>query len=267
MSDPIDYKPRIRLITGINWLGMATCYYKEVQRFANVFTQTILAPIVTMGLFIIIFDVAMGRSVDLAIPYYDFLVPGLIMMALMQNAFANTSSSILHAKIMGTISDVIMTPLSPLELTIAYLLGGITRAFIVAGGTMLLFVPFLSHCACSIGIGLFYAFGGALIMSCLGMIGGIWARKFDQMATISNFIVTPLTFLSGTFYSVTQLPEPWRSVTAFNPFHYLIDGFRFALTAHHDTNLYAGAIVIFITGFALSFICWRMLSTGYRLTS
>ncbi len=266
-DSPTGYVPTIVTITTHNWRGLWTLYYKEVQRFASVGAQTILSPILTMAMFIIIFNVTVRRAVDIGIDYYDFLIPGLIMMAMIQNGFANSSSSILHSKIMGSFVDILMAPLSPGEITMAYLLGALTRALIVGGVALILFVPFMEHSVWHIGIGLFYAVIGSLIMAALGLIGGIWARKFDQMATITNFIVMPMTFLSGTFYSVRQLPEPWNIISTFNPFHYLIDGFRYALTGYHDTNIILGMTITAAAAITLSLISWRMIATGHRLRS
>ena len=256
-----------RAMGAVNWLGLWTLYLKEVRRFLKVFTQTILAPMVTTLLFLAIFALALGgagREMD-GIPFVQFLAPGLIMMTLMQNSFANTSSSIVIAKIQGNIVDVLMPPLSAGELTLGFAAGGVTRGLLVgcaAGATMAIFVPVRIVDPLSM---IFFAVNGALMLSLLGIIGGIWAEKFDQMAAITNFIITPFSFLSGTFYSIDRLPADWQFVAHFNPFFYLIDGFRFGLIGHSDGSPVIGYGVVLGVNIALWALAHRMFATGYRL--
>jgi ABC-2 type transport system permease protein len=257
-----------RIVGAVNWLGLWTLYLKEVRRFLNVFTQTLVAPMVTTLLFLAIFALALGgagRAAVEGVPYILFLAPGLIMMTLMQNSFANTSSSIVIAKVQGNIVDVLMPPLSASELTLGVAGGGVTRGLLVglaAASAMAIFVPLRIHDPFAL---VYYAVNGALMLSLLGLIGGIWAEKFDHMAAITNFVITPFSFLSGTFYSIERLPEAWRFIAHFNPFFYLIDGFRYGFIGHADGSLGIGAFVVLGVNAVLWAIAHRMFATGYRL--
>lgn len=251
----------------VNWVGLWTLYLKEVKRFVNVLTQTVLAPMVTMLLFLAVFTLALGRG-NLKfgdIPYAEFLAPGLIMMAMLQNAFANTSSSILISKIQGNIVDVLMPPLSTVELALGFALGGLTRGLLVGVTTalaMAIFVPLSLH---NFGLVVYYGTAAALMLSLLGMIGGIWAEKFDHIAALTNFVIVPLSFLSGTFYSVARLPENWQFVAHLNPFFYLIDGFRYGFLGRNDGDLLTGMAVVAGVNALLIALVWFMLSRGYKL--
>ncbi|WP_235830114.1 ABC transporter permease [Algihabitans albus] len=259
--------PRPRAIGAVNWVGLWTLYLKEVKRFVNVLTQTVLAPIITMLLFLAVFTLALGRG-NLKfgdIPYAEFLAPGLIMMAMIQNAFANTSSSILMSKIQGNIVDVLMPPLSTVELALGFALGGLTRGLLVGVTTALamwVFIPLQLH---NLGFVLYYGVAAALMLSLLGMVGGIWAEKFDHVAALTNFVIVPLSFLSGTFYSVARLPENWQFVAHLNPFFYLIDGFRFGFLGRNDGDILTGMAVVAGANALLVGLVWLMLSRGYKL--
>ncbi len=258
--------PQPRVIGLVNWRGLWTLYVKEVRRFLSVYTQTLLAPIVTTLLFLAIFTLALGRSGGLAgISYAEFLVPGLVMMAILQNAFANTSASIVISKIQGNIVDLLMPPLSPAELVVGVVGGGVTRGLLVGLVVLLamrIFVPFGLHDPFFI---VFHAVNASVMLSLLGMIGGIWAERFDHIAAVTNFVITPLSFLSGTFYSIQRLPEAWQAVALFNPFLYLIDGFRYGVIGHADTSLPVGMAVALAVNLSLLALAHRMLSTGYRI--
>jgi len=257
----------VRRIGAVNWLGLWTLYYREVRRFGKVYTQTLMAPVVTTLLYLAIFLLALGGGGQAVagISFAEFLAPGLIMMAMVQNAFANTSSSIVIAKVQGNIVDVLMPPLSPAELALGYALGGVTRGVcvgLVVGLTMWAFVPIrIVHP----GLVLFHAFAASLMLSVLGLIGGIWSEKFDHIAAVTNFVVTPLSFLSGTFYSVERLPPAWHIVAHANPFFYMIDGFRCGFIGHADGSVPVGVAVLTLTNAALLWLCYRMFATGYRL--
>ena len=251
----------------INWIGFWTLYMKEVRRFLNVFTQTILAPVVTTLLFLAVFSLALGgagREVW-GVSFLAFLAPGLVMMAVMQNAFANTSSSLVIAKVQGNIVDLLMPPLSPTELCLAVAAGGVTRGLVVGLAvtlTMALFAPVAVH---SWPVAIYHAFSASLMLSLLGMIGGIWSEKFDHIAAVTNFVVTPLSFLSGTFYSIQRLPEMWQTVAHLNPFFYLIDGFRYGFIGQSDSPILTGILVTGAINVVLLLITHRMVATGYRL--
>jgi len=262
-----DLAPRLRRFGVVNWLGFWTLYLREVRRFLKVGAQTVVAPVVTTLLFLAIFLLALGgqqRHVG-NIAYDAFLAPGLIMMAMAQNAFANTSSSLMIAKVQGNIVDVLMPPLSAGELTWGFALGGVTRGLLVGGvvaGAMAVFVP-MSMAAP--GFVLFHAVAASLLLSVLGAIGGIWADKFDHIAAVTNFIVTPLSFLSGTFYSIERLPPLWQTVALCNPFFYMIDGFRAAFIGHADSSVVLGVVVMTVLDVALLAACHLMIASGYKL--
>jgi ABC-2 type transport system permease protein len=262
-----DLTPRLRRFGAVNWLGFWTLYVREVRRFLKVSMQTIAAPVVTTLLFLAVFLLALGgqqRHVG-DIAYVEFLTPGLIMMAMAQNAFANTSSSLMISKVQGNIVDVLMPPLSPGELTWGFALGGVTRGLmvgIVVAAAMALFVP-LRLAAPSFA--LFHAVAASLLLSLLGLLGGIWADKFDHIAALTNFVVTPLSFLSGTFYSIERLPEPWHQVALFNPFFYMIDGFRYGFIGRADGPIWVGVAVLVAINAALLLLCHAWFARGYKL--
>ena len=259
--------PLPRDIGTVNWIGLWTLYQREVYRFLKVYTQTIAAPVVTTLLFYAVFALALGGVVRMAgsVPFLVFLGPGLIVMAMAQNAFANTSSSMVISKVQGNIVDVLMPPLSPLEMAVAYVGGGITRGMlvgVVTGAAIWAFVPLGIH---SPGYILFHGLMASMMLAQLGMIGGIWSEKFDHIAAFTNFVVTPLTFLSGTFYSVDRLPPAFWWLAHFNPFFYMIDGFRYGFIGQSDGTLAIGIAVMLGINAALAALLLRMLSSGYKL--
>ncbi|WP_299623618.1 ABC transporter permease [Pelagibius sp.] len=257
----------VRRMGRVNGRGLWTLYMKEVRRFLNVFTQTILAPMVTTLLFLAIFTLALGgggRQVG-GVDFAVFLAPGLIMMSMVQNSFANTSSSLVIAKVQGNIVDILMPPLSASELTLGIAGGGVTRGLLVGlavGLGMWLFVPMQIHAPLFV---LYHAVMASLMLALLGMIGGIWSEKFDHIAAVTNFVITPFSFLSGTFYSIERLPPVWQTVAHFNPFFYMIDGFRYGFIGHADGSLVAGLIVMALFNLFLWTVTHRMFATGYRL--
>ena len=261
--------PRVRQFGAVNWLGLWTLYLREVRRFLKVWLQTIAAPAVTTLLFLAIFLLALGgqqRSVA-GVPFLEFLAPGLIMMAMVQNAFANTTSSLMIAKVQGNIVDMLMPPLSPLELTCGLALGGVTRGLVVGvvvAAAIALVEPL--HIV-SPGLAIFHAVAASLLLSVLGIIGAIWADKFDHIASVTNFVITPLSFLSGTFYSITdaRLPAAWKAVMLANPFFYMIDGFRAAFIGHADGSIALGVAIMVALDAALLGVCHLMFASGYKL--
>jgi ABC-2 type transport system permease protein len=259
--------PAPRALGAINWLGLWTLYVKEVRRFAKVATQTVIAPVVTTLLFLAIFALALGgasRQVG-GVPFAQFLAPGLVMMAMVQNAFANTSSSLLISKIQGNIVDVIMPPLSPGELTLAFAAGGVTRGLAVGLAVALAMAVFVQMEVQHPFFVLFHALAASLMLSLVGLLAGIWAEKFDQMAAITNFVITPFAFLSGTFYSVERLPEFWRLAAHFDPFFYMIDGFRYGFIGHADASPALGAAVLVAADLLLWILVYAWFRRGYKL--
>ena len=251
----------------VNWLGVQTLVEREIRRFTAVWTQTLLAPLVTAGLFLVIFSLAIGprRGDVMGVPFAVFLAPGLLTMTVIQNAFANSSSSIMVAKVQGNIVDTLMPPLSGTELTVGYLFGAAARGLAVAVTIALAIGLFLGSWPAHPLVALGFVFMGSLLMGGLGIIAAIYAQKFDQMAAITNFIVTPLAFLSGTFYSVEALPTVLRIITHLNPIFYLIDGARYGMIGVSDSSPWLGALICGAATAAVVAVARWMLKTGYRL--
>ena len=251
----------------LNLIGIWTLYLKEVRRFLKVPLQTIAAPLVTVTMFLLVFSVALGRGGRTIgdVPFLEFLAPGLIMMAIIQNAFANTSSSIMIGKIQGNIVDVLMPPFRSGELLFGIVAGGVTRGILVALVVFLAMLFVIDLGKVSWPLALFYMLSGSLMLSLLGFLGGLWAEKFDQMSAVTNFVITPLSFLSGTFYSITQLPENVQAIAFLNPFFYLIDGLRHAVVGIGDGSALIGMVVVTLINAMLWMLSYRLLKRGYRI--
>jgi len=268
-TDTAAVPPSPREHQGVNWTGMKTLYLREVRRFWKVGMQTVAAPVVTTLLYMMIFVVAMqdARPPVHGTPFGEFVAPGLVMMAILNNAFANASSSLIQAKIMGTAPDFLTPPLSPFELLAGFGLGAATRGIVVGAVTAAAVWPFSRFGFDQAWAILYFGVGASLIMGFVGVIAGLWSEKFDQLAAVTNFIVMPLTFLSGTFYLVDRLPEPFRTLSHYNPFFYLIDGFRFGFIGQADGNLGVGMVVTAVLSGVLALACWRLFAIGWRLKS
>ncbi|MTH63301.1 multidrug ABC transporter permease [Paracoccus sp. DK608] len=257
----------VRRFGRVNWLGLYTLTRREIMRFMNVWQQTIFAPLMTSALFVVIFALALGqnRGAVMGLPYLAFLGPGILMMTVIQNAFANTSSSMISAKMQGNIVDTLMPPLSAAEILTGYLLGALVRALIIAmaiaAGMALVIGQGIAHPLWALA----FVVLGAALMGGLGLLGGIVAQKFDQMAAITNFIVTPLSFLSGTFYSVEALPPAFRVLAHWNPIFYLIDGARYGIAGVSDAPPLRGLLVCLLAVAVVLYVAWRWLKTGYRM--
>ena len=251
----------------VNWLGLYTLASREVQRFLAVWTQTLLAPLVTAGLFMVIFSIAIGqrRGEVMGVDFTTFIAPGILMMTVIQNAFANTSSSIVISKVQGNIVDTLMPPISPGEMVIGYMAGGIGRGLFVAVAVAAGLFVFLGLVPVHPAWAIVFTFLGAAFLSGLGIIAGVFANKFDQMAAITNFIVTPLAFLSGTFYSVQALPPLLNAITHYNPIFYIIDGVRFGMIGVSDSSPWLGLAVGTGATLAIALLAWAMFRRGYRL--
>ena len=271
-DQPTELEPKVTEMPvafpfGVNAIGLWTLYTKEVRRFLKVPLQTVFAPLVTVMMFLLVFSVALGRGGRTIgeVPFLEFLAPGLIMMAIIQNAFANTSSSIMIGKIQGNIVDILMPPFRSGELLFGIIAGGVTRGLLVALVVMIAMLFVIDLGRVSWPLALFYALSGSLMLSLLGFLGGLWAEKFDQMSAVTNFIITPLSFLSGTFYSITQLPEGFQAIAYLNPFFYLIDGLRHALIGQGDGSVLIGMLVVTAINAALWMLAHRLLDKGYRI--
>jgi len=250
----------------VNWEGLKTLYLKEVRRFWKVGMQTVFAPVVTTLLYMMVFVVAMrGANPGRASNFGEFVGPGLIMMSILNNAFANSSSSLLQAKIMGTSPDFLTPPLSAFEQTSGFGLGAATRGLFVGLVTAIAVWPFSHYHFVHLWAAAYFAIIGSLLLGLVGIWTGIWAEKFDHLASVTNFVVMPLTFLSGTFYSVNNLPEPFRSISHFNPLFYLIDGFRYAFLGTASGNVAIGVGLTGALTLVLAVVNWRLFKIGWRL--
>ncbi len=267
MNNDSVQKLKPKTIGSVNVVGLKTLVRREVGRFMNVYTQTIVAPVITTLMFYTVFALAFGGIERLVgdMPYMTFLAPGLLMMTMVQNAFANTSSSMVIAKVQGNIVDVLMPPLSPMEFYLGYTVGGILRGIAVGVATGLALILFVDLPVAHPGIIIAFAVLGTMLLSSLGLAAGIWSDKFDHIAAVTNFIVTPMTFLSGTFYSVSQLPEIWQKLAHFNPFFYMIDGFRYGFIDHADGNIVIGLVLLTVVNILLSLLTWKMIRSGYKI--
>ena len=261
--------PRPREIGQVNWLGLKVLIGKETGRFLKVYAQTVIAPVITTVLYYIVFAFALGGSQRMIgdTPYLSFLAPGLIMMSMAQMAFANTSSSIVISKVQGNIVDVLMPPLSAFELTTGYAIGGVARGLTVGLVSVLCLAPFSHIGIFSPFFVLYHGLMGSLMLALMGIIGGVWAEKFDHLAAIQNFVVMPATFLSGTFYTADRLPEGWRLLCHLNPFFYMIDGFRYGFIGASDGTLITGIVVMAAIDFALIALAYHLISIGYKIKS
>ncbi len=258
-----------RIMKGINLIGLKTFIHKETSRFLNVYMQTLIAPLVTLFLFFTVFALSLGagdRQI-LGVPYIQFLAPGLLMMTMIQNAFSNSSSSITIAKVQGNIVDVLMPPLSSAEILTGYAIGALIRGLLIGviGISALLLV--LHVHIDNIALVIVYAILGNLMLGLIGILGGLWSEKFDHLAAVTNFIITPMTFLSGTFYAYDALPEVWQKIALWNPFFYMIDGFRAGFIGVAEASIPTGLALLTGMNILLVGLAWRMLSTGYKIKS
>jgi ABC-2 type transport system permease protein len=253
-----------------NFIGLMSLIIRERRRFTSIWTQTLLAPIVTSGLFILVFSVVfmerVGEPVS-SINYSLFLAPGILMMVTIQNAFANTSTSILVSKVNGNIVDTLMPPLSALELTIGFMTGGILRGVFVASGVIIVIFPIVGLLPKNSLLLILIVLLGCMQFSLMGILVGIYCNKFDQMSAVNNFLLTPLTFLSGTFYSVNRLPNPLDDISLFNPVFWLMDSVRYAATGQLDSNLYASLAGTALFNIVLFYYVWRWFAGGFYLKS
>ena len=261
-----------RNFPGFNTIGLWTLYKREVGRFIKVGMQTLFAPAVSTLLLMTVFKLAFGNRGELTgdfegIVYQNFLAPGLIIMTILQNAFQNSSSSLTIAKVQGSTVDFLMPPLSPLELTLGFVAGAATRGILVGliTGLAIQLIGLASLNIAQFWAVIWFSMTASIILGAIGALGGIWADKFDHLAAVTNFVIVPLTFLSGTFYDVKVLADPFRTLAHWDPFFYLIDGFRYGFLGVANSNILVG---VFVTGGLSIFVCgltWAMLKSGYKL--
>ncbi len=256
-------------IRNVNWIGLRTLYLKEVRRFMKVQLQTVWAPSITTLLFLVIFTVALGRDgkLVLGVPFADFLAPGLIIMGMLQNAFANSSFALLVGKIQGTIVDYLMPPLSNAELLVALVGGAVTRAIMVGFAVWLamLLWPGVHVSVAHLWAVLWFGILGSALMALFGVLTSIWAEKFDHAAAISNFVIAPLALLSGTFYSVDRLSPVFQAISHANPFFYIISGFRYGFLGQSDSPVLVGAVVLLVVNLVFALTAYLLLKSGWKL--
>ena len=249
--------------------GWQTLLYKEILRFWKVGFQTVAAPVLTAILYLLIFGHVLEDHVKVydTVSYTAFLVPGLVMMSVLQNAFANSSSSLIQSKIMGSLVFQLLTPLSHWAWFVAYVGSSVVRGLVVGLGVFVVTIGFATpQFAAPLWIVVFALLGAALLAT-LGVIAGLWADKFDQLAGFQNFIIVPMTFLSGVFYSVASLPPFWQTVSHLNPFFYMIDGFRYGFFGQSDASPWLSLVIVGSAWLVVSVLAARMLRTGYKIRS
>ena len=254
---------------GINWVGAYSLYIKETLRFLNVFGQTIIGPIVTAILFLLVISLAIGneRSNVLGVPFIEFLAPGLIAMQVIQQAFSHSSSSLLMGKVMGNIVDLIGAPLSAGEVSLSIIFASVTRALTISIISIIIFSLIIEIEIKNYAVFILYLFLSSFIMGAAGFIAGLWADKFDHMATVTNFIIVPLSFLSGTFYSVDRLPELLKTLSYYNPFFHMIDGFRYSFINNMDGSITFGLMYLTILSIIIWYIAYLLYKKGYKIKS
>lgn len=252
-----------------HWRGTYTLFKKEVLRFWRVAFQTIASPVLTALLYLLIFSHVLAGHVKVYddVAYTAFLIPGLIMMSLLQNAFANSSSSLIQSKVMGNIVFILLTPLTHMQFYMALLGAAMIRGLVVGMAIYLVAIWFVNLPVAHFGWIFTFALLGSALLGTFGIIAGIWADKFDQMAAFQNFVIMPLTFLSGVFYSIHSLPEFWQVISKFNPFFYMIDGFRYGFFGKGDISPWFSLAVVSAFLLALAWGCLKMLKSGYKLRS
>ena len=267
----LRHAPGEPVLKGVNWGGLKTLYVKEVRRFFKVQLQTVWAPAVTTLLFLVIFTVALSRGgrMVMGVPFADFIAPGLIVMGMLQNAFANSSFSLLVGKMQGNIVDYLMPPLSTGELIAALIGAAVTRSVLVGSAiwvAMLVWpgVHVMPHHLWAV---IWFGLTGSAMLGFLGLLTSIWAEKFDHAAAVNNFVVAPLSLLSGTFYSIESLAPAFRAVSHANPFFYIISGFRFGFLGLSDSPVALGALLILAIDLALWALCYTLLRRGWKLKS
>ena len=263
------YKIGTRRFGSVNWIGAWTLYKKEVLRFLNVWIQTIFSPLVSALLFLLVLSLAIGTGKGnvLGVPFINFLAPGLVMMQIIQQSFSHSSSSFMIGKIQGNIVDILYAPLSAGEVTFAITLAAVTRSVMIAFISICIFHLIIDFEIKNYFILILYTFLSSFILGALGIVAGLWAEKFDHMATVTNFIIVPLSFLSGTFYTIDKLPVYLQTISKANPFFYMIDGFRYSFIGQSDGSLIVGFFYLTILSFIMFIIAFILYKKGYKIKS
>lgn len=251
----------------MNWVACYTLFRKEFARFMKVWLQTVVAPVITAFLYLLVFGHVLDGRVEVfpGVSYVAFLIPGLLMMTVIQNAFANTSSSLIQSKVMGSLIFILLPPFSAFEMFLAYMGAAIARGLAVGVGVFLLAVFYVEVQIDNFFIILVFAILGSYTMGALGLVAGMWAEKFDQIAAFQSFLIMPLTFLSGVFYSIKSLPPFWYELSKWNPFFYMIDGFRYGFFGQSDQPVVTSFLAMLTAAILLTVICVTLLKRGYKL--
>ena len=262
-----DLSPRLLHYRHLNMRGLWSLYQREVRRFLVVWVQTVATPAITALIFLAIFSLAFERTEIRVsgLPFATFIMPGLVMMSIIQGAFANTSSSLLVSKIQGNIADLLLAPLSATELTLGIVLGGATRGFFVGVLVVVSLLPFVEFSFIHPFVILYNALCASLLMSVFGAFVGLWAEKFEHVAALTSFIVVPLSFLSGTFYRIDSLPEPFQTLARLDPLFYLVDGLRYGFTGIAESDILTSSLILFVTTMLCYLGLWRLFAIGYKL--
>ena len=263
------YKIGIRRFGLINWIGTWTLYKKEVLRFLIVWAQTIFSPLISALLFLLVLSLAIGneRSDVLGVSFINFLAPGLIAMQVIQQSFSHSSSSFMIGKIQGNIVDILYAPLSAAEVTFAITLAAVTRSVIIASVSIIIFYLIIDIEIKNYFTLIAFTFLSSFILGALGIVAGLWAEKFDHMATVTNFIIVPLSFLSGTFYTIDKLPGYLQTISKANPFFYMIDGFRYSFLEKSDGSITVGLIYLSLLSFIMFLFAYILYKRGYKIKS
>ena len=263
------YKIGSRRFGLINWVGAWTLYKKEVLRFLIVWIQTIFSPLISSLLFLLVLSLAIGadRGDILGVPFITFLAPGLISMQVIQQSFSHSSSSFMIGKIQGNILDLLYAPLSAAEVTVSISLAAVTRSVMIAAVSIIVFKLIIKIEITNYLLLVIFTLLSSFILGNIGIIAGLWAEKFDHMATVTNFVIVPLSFLSGTFYSIDRLPEFLQIVSKANPFFYMIDGFRYSFIEKSDGSIFFGLVYLSILSIAIWFVAYLLYKKGYKLKS
>ncbi len=263
------YKIGKRRFGLINWVGAWTLYQKEVLRFLNVWAQTIFSPLISSLLFLLVLSLAIGAERDdvLGVPFIIFLAPGLIAMQVIQQSFSHSSSSFMIGKIQGNIVDLLYAPLSATEVTISVSLAAVTRSFMIAAISVIVFYLIIDIQIKHFFILILFCFLSSFILGNIGIIAGLWAEKFDHMASATNFVIVPLSFLSGTFYTIDRLPEFLQTASKINPFFYMIDGIRYSFIGNSDGSIKIGIIYLVVLSFLSWLVTYILFKKGYKIKS
>ena len=263
------YKIGTRRFGLINWVGAYTLYKKEVLRFLIVWIQTIFSPLISSLLFLMVLSLAIGndRGEVLGVSFINFLAPGLIAMQVIQQSFSHSSSSFMIGKIQGNIVDVLYAPLSPSEVTLAVSFAAVTRSFLIAIISILVFYFIVDLEIKNYFLLIVFTFLSSFILGSLGIIVGLWAEKFDHMATATNFVIIPLSFLSGTFYTIDKLPDFLQTISKLNPFFYMIDGFRYSFLGNSDGSIFVGLLYLSTLSIVIWYISYLLYKNGYKIRS